>query len=73
MTEKCAQVARHKVMAGYHVLSRDISADFFPRHCIRVEIDNVDFGLRRRDILVPITPSERIANDRKPISGHPLQ
>ena len=28
-------VARHKVMAGYHVLSGDISADFFRRLRIR--------------------------------------
>ena len=30
-----------------------------------VENDNVVFGLRRRDILVPINLSERHANDRR--------
>ena len=34
-----------------------------------VDIDNVDVGLRRRDIPVPINPSERIAIDKKPFSA----
>ena len=34
-----------------------------------VDIDNVNVGLRRRDIPVPINPSERIPIDRKPFSA----